>query len=411
MENKKVILVCYGGGHVKIILPIARELVAKRINFVILAMTVAYKECKELFPEQTKRLRDYSFLFSDIQDKVKEFGLSILADNYREGIGIDREESIWYLGLSLFDLIDQHGKEKALKLYQEKKRRAFLPVKVMEKILSYEKPDVVLSTTAPRFEQASLIAGNNLGIKTIEVLNLFGDLPVLPEAQHIVCMNKSVSDTLRKRGLMDKKYYYYGQPAIEQTSQAVKMIDVDKIKKQISIDKPITILYATQKPMVYDENFLCTDFAGYQVINEGVFSVLSEIYKEFSVNILIRTHPNEDVNNYKYWLDKYSFMKVINNLNVEESIAVSDIVLTPFSTLGIEAIACKKSVFTFKYDLHNYFPVPTLLNKPFVFSDGFTELKRNLSNFLVSSSANTSADVANFCPTGSVKNIVSLICN
>ena len=70
----------------------------------------------------------------------------------------------------------------------------------MKNILEYEKTSLVVTTTSPRFEEASLIAANELGTETIQILDLFGELYPLPKANHIICMNNYISESLKKQG-------------------------------------------------------------------------------------------------------------------------------------------------------------------------------------------------------------------
>ena len=67
---------------------------------------------------------------------------------------------------------------------------------------------------------------------------------------------------------------------------------------------------------------------------------------------------------------------------MEESIALSDILLTKTSTVAVEAISAKKQVFTYKHKYDDFYSVPTFSKLPFIFSDGFEELENNLCEYL-----------------------------
>ena len=407
---KKILFIAYGGGHINIIDLIAQQLLKEKdIEFKILALTTAYNKVVDKYPQGiVKKISDYINIFQDDIKKIQKYGLELLEENYNVNSGISKDDTIMYLGCSMNDLVNQYGQKEAGKLYISKKRQAFLPVETMKKILEYENIDIVISTTSPRFEQASFIAGNELGIQTLEILDLFGELYPLPEAKHIICMNDNIENSLKEEGLKDRKFYYLGQPAIEKTVNNILNLDSSKIKQQLNLQKDITILYATQQPNIYNEDFSYHSFAGYDVINNNIFNIFDTLNDKFSINILLRIHPNEDINNYKEWLDKYPFVKYINdNLNIEESISVCDVLLNQASTVSLEAIASNKKVFTFKYYLDKAFPLPAVMKKPFIFSDGFKKLEENLCKYL--NNPVEKSEIENFLPKNSVKNIIKLI--
>lgn len=410
---KKVLLVSYGGGHIQIISLIAEALKKSAdIDFKILALTTAYQRSFNDFPKNTVGLVDYASLFKKNEREIIEHGQALLDENHDSNSSVSQLETIWYMGLSMYDLCQKIGYERAQSLYASSKRHAFLPVETMEAILKHEKPDVVVATTSPRFEQAALIAGNQLGIATLQILDLFGELHPLPEAKHIVCMNQSVSNCLKRQGLTDRHYYHYGQPAIEASVEKINALDIGKIKSKLDLNSHIVLLYATQRPVIFNSDFSYQSFAGYKTINDNVFSILEKLQRDFSVNVLLRIHPNERIEDYQPWLDRYDFIRPIHDLlNSHESIAICDVLLTPASTLGIEAVAVNKTVFTFNYHLNKYYPLPEATKKPFIFSDGFEDLATNLFGFF-SGNQSRECDVKSnvpFLPTGSVKNIVQLI--
>lgn len=402
--------VSYGGGHINIINEVIRGIIKnKDIDFKLLALTTAYDKSVSLFSNKyIKKISDYRDLFKKDIEKINYYGSLILEDNYNASSGISKEDTLIYLGLSMFELVQTHGEQKAFDLYNKKKRQAFLPIKTMKKILEYEDISLVVTTTSPRFEEASLTAANELGIETIQILDLFGELYPLPKANHIVCMNSYISESLKRQGLIKNKYYYFGQPAIEKTVKNILSVDKVIIKNKLELNSNKTLLYATQKPNIYNEDFSYYDFAGYETINDNIFSIFEFLYEKYNINILVRLHPNEDFNDYKKWFDKYNFVQYINNkCNLEESLAICDILLNQASTVSVEAISANKDVFTFKYHLDKTFPLPAVMNDPFIFSDGFEELKQKLSLYFENKLK--TKKIGNFLAFDSVENILKLI--
>ncbi|MCT7646450.1 hypothetical protein [Aliarcobacter butzleri] len=407
---RKVLFVSYGGGHINIINEVIKEIIKyKNIDFKVLALTTAYDKSVSLFSNKyIKKISDYKDLFKKDIEKINYYGSLILEDNYNASSGISKEDTLIYLGLSMFELVQTHGEQKAFDLYNKKQRQAFLPVNIMKNILEYEKTSLVVTTTSPRFEEASLIAANELGIETIQILDLFGELYPLPRANHIICMNNYISESLKRQGLIENKYYHFGQPAIEKTVKNILSVDKVIIKNKLELNSNKTLLYATQKPNIYNEDFSYHNFAGYETINDNIFSIFEFLYEKYNINILVRLHPNEDFNDYKKWFDKYNFVQYINNkCNLEESLAICDVLLNQASTVSVEAISANKDVFTFKYHLDKTFPLPAVMNEPFIFSDGFEELKQKLSLYFENKLK--TKKTGNFLALDSVENILKLI--
>ena len=408
---KKVLFVTYGGGHMKIIEPIAKKLLQdKNIDFKILALTSANKYLVNSFNKNiVKKTSDYSFLFDDMVHEVLQYGLEFLEDNYTPNGLVTKKETIYYIGLSFYDLIQRVGKAKAYELYKYKKRQSFLPVSIIKKILEYEEIDIVVSTTSPRFEQASLIAGNQLNIKTLQVLDLFAEVYPLPEANHIVVMNESVKNGLISQNLYDKNYYTLGQPAIENTVKNIEVLNRGTLNQKVNINtKNKILLFATQRLSVVNKEFKIISSLAYNLVYDDMFNLLNNLTIKYNLNIIIRLHPNEYFTSYEKYFIKYPSLLYINDkLSLEESIALSDILLTKTSTVAVEAISAKKQVFTYKHKYDDFYSVPTFSKLPFIFSDGFEELENNLCEYLDNPSSIDG--IENFMPIHAAKNIAKLI--
>ena len=409
--KKKIFFVTYGGGHVNIIdLVVEKLLKNNNIEVKILALTTAYNSIIDKYSEAiVKSVLDYSFLFEDIQDEVHKYGTLLLNDNYNEKSKISKEEIIIYLGLSFFYLVDDFGYDKAIKLYNTKKRQAFLPTKVLEKILKHEKSDVVVATTSPRFEYAAILAGNILNIQTIQILDLFDHIYPLPAAKHLVVMNESVKKGLINQGLINNKYHILGQPAIENTVNSVSKINIQKSLKKLNVNNENRFLFlATQRLISVNKENEVLKFMNYELTYDVLFPILEKISDIYNLNTIIRLHPNENIKDYEKYFDRFKFLKYTNDiLSLEECLAISDIVLVESSTVALEAIACNKKVFTYKQDNEVYYAVPAFKKLPFIFSNNLKELEGNLFDFL--NDNDSYCNSTKFMPSNSVKNIVKLI--
>ena len=409
--KKKIYFVTYGGGHVDIIDLVVEELIKNNnIEVKILALTTAYNNIIDKYSERiVKSILDYSFLFEDILEKVNKYGTFLLKENYNEESKISKKEIIIYLGLSFFYLVEDHGYDEAIKIYNNKKRQAFLPTKFLEKILKHEKTDVVIATTSPRFEYAAILAGNILNIQTIQILDLFDHTYPLPVAKHIVVMNESVKKGLIKQGLINNNYHILGQPAIENTRNIVKKINIHESIKKLNINNDNKfILLATQRFISVNKENEIVKFNDYDLTYDMLFPLLEKISNIYNLNIIIRLHPNENINDYNKYFNRFKFLNYTNDiLSLEECLAISDMIIVESSTVALKAIACEKKVFTYKQNNEIYYSVPVFEKLPFIFSNNLTELEVNLTNYL--NDNNNIDDSIKFMPSNSVGNIIKLI--
>jgi len=75
-------------------------------------------------------------------------------EHFDAGSGLDKFEIKVYLGMNLWDLsLQLKSFEEALKLFRERGRSCFFPINLMERILSFEKPDVIVVTSGKRAEK------------------------------------------------------------------------------------------------------------------------------------------------------------------------------------------------------------------------------------------------------------------
>ena len=383
---KKIFFVSYGGGHIKIVDLICRQLAQRAdVDFSILALTTAHAQVIDRYgPLRVKRVSDYLELFDDSIDEILRCGLELVGDSHNSELGIPRFESLAYMGVCYHDLVRQHGEEEAGRRYAERGRQAFLPVEALRRIIEHEQADTVVATTSPRCEQAALIAGNELGLKTVEVLDLCGELYPLPEAQHIVVLNEEVEASLRRQGLEDRTYHSLGQPAFEETVQRVAAVDAVAVRERMQISAGAQVLlFAAHRLVVFDKDFSVKRFLPYDAVYNRLFGLFDRLTEEFDLEILLRLHPSESRSDYAPYLARHPQVRLVNDeLNLYESIAVADYVLTGSSTVGIESLLCGKTALTFMHELDEYYPQPRAQQPPFIFSRGLDELEESLRSVL-----------------------------
>jgi len=391
---KTVYCITYGGGHVAIVDLICQELLKRsRITFRILALTTAYPQIVDSYPAATvRRMSDYLDLFDDQLDDILHYGERLAADTHDPSGGIALIESIAYLGLSYAELVQEHGATAAEVRYRAQGRHAFRPVRTLKRILEHEKADLVLATTSPRCEEAAILAGNELGLPTIQILDLFGDLYPFPAARHVVASDQESIETLRQRGVTSCQFHELGQPSFEEAGQKVATICPDAVRRKLGLAPGTpTLLWATSVPCLHRADHTIEQILPYSVVCGRLFPILGEVSRATGVQVLVRLHPNESFAAYQPWFDEYPEIRHVNPyLDLFESLAAADCVTTSYSTVGIQAMFCGKPVVTFRYVRAQHYPLPRLQRLPYHFANDMDELPALLIETLRSRPKTTS---------------------
>jgi hypothetical protein len=211
---KKVVFVCYGSGHVRMVLPLARALhEGGRVKVQVLALTTA-----------AAVVRDAGLPLLQFKDFVRP-GDEAARARGRELTAtlsdvVDAEETAAYLGLSYADLEAEAGVQQAAARYARDGRQAFLPRRTLTRILEQVRPDLVVATNSPRAERAAIEAADALGIPAVCVVDLFAVDEVRwiaqpAYAQRVCVLNESVREFLIAAGRKPQEVVATGNPAFD----------------------------------------------------------------------------------------------------------------------------------------------------------------------------------------------------
>ena len=211
-----IFFVCYGGGHIGKVAPVARELMARGVDVSVMALTAGSRIARHhgLSP---LGYRDFVHLTDDPAGVI-ERGRSLLAGNAHPDI--DEAESLAYLGINYSEWVDTYGEVEAARLYAEGGRRTFLPVRFMGRVLDELQPAAVVTTSSPRSERAATEAAVMRGIPSLNIMDLFG-LPydIYPRqpvhADRITVMSEFVKDNLVAAGIDAGRVRVTGCPAYD----------------------------------------------------------------------------------------------------------------------------------------------------------------------------------------------------
>ena len=350
--QKKILFVSYGGGHINIILPIYKKCKENGFNADLIALTGAKLVTES---QNIKSFGFIDFVEEKEKEKFRKFGEKIIDENYDQNSGIDREESIYYLGVNWSENLERYGEEKTKRLYKKIKRHSFLPINFFEKIIQKNNYKLVITTNSPKSERAALIAANRLNIKSIRIEDLFfddilqidlkekigkdfassiGKYTVSPTKIFVMCQFTKELYKFKKKTLLlgtkESDIIVTGQPSFDRFSINSSRL---KNKKQNSSKK----------------NYVLWCHGNTTDINE-VLNLISFWLKTFTSNSLqfgIKLHPNCPQKEKSYidqTLSKFSnnYFYVEPNLSIEEAIISSKVLLAQHSTTLLEAFFLRK---------------------------------------------------------------------
>lgn len=324
---KTLLFVCYGGSHVEILLLVATKLKSYGYNIKFLALTTSL----DIIKKSGFEYYTYKDFFSS--SECLEYGRKLCKTLPVNKLNI--EESIAYLGQNYLELVNNYGVEKAENLYNTKGRSSFYPLNSLIFILKQLRPSLVVATSSPRSEQASIDAANKLGIPSIAIGDLFMLRPLEwfknnDFANKVCVFNKESFKLLVNEGRKKESISITGNPSFDELSN---------IKVEINNNrKKYKVLWASQP----EPNFLAeTNKIGDPKLPIKIEERLIEIFtKKKDLELYVRNHPNEEKRIYP------GFVKLSNDDVLEELLLEMDLVITLTSIVGFKAALLGKELIT-----------------------------------------------------------------
>jgi len=211
---KKALFVCYGSGHVRMAVPVARALRDAGLAQVqVLGLTTAAPLVREAGLDLLQ-FKD----FLDVGDApALERGRQLVA---AMGEVADAQESIAYLGACYEELVVEVGEEEAARRYARDGRQAFLPRRFLERVLARAQADLLVATNSPRAEQAAVLAARAMGIPAVCMVDLFcvDEVAWIGKpgyADRVCVLNEHVRQFLLDAGRGESEVAVTGNPAFD----------------------------------------------------------------------------------------------------------------------------------------------------------------------------------------------------
>ncbi len=253
--HRNVLFVCYGSGHVRMVLPVAKVMQAlPGVHVHVLGLTTAAAEVRQAgLP-----LIQFKDVVRPDDAHAVAHGRALLAD--LTGPVTDPDETAAYLGLSYADLVSEVGAQEAARRYAERGRQAFLPVPTLRRIVQGLHADLVVATNSPRGERAAIIAAGQLGVPAACIVDLFAIdevqwIGASDYAQQVCVLNAAVKDFLIRAGRQPSQIAVTGNPAFDALHDPVLVEHGQALRQQRGWHNRKVILWPTQvEPAVHPFN-------------------------------------------------------------------------------------------------------------------------------------------------------------
>jgi len=330
------LLASYGGGHAHIIATVGRALLAADYDVNMIGFTTAYRAL-ERANLPVKSIEDLLIEDEDRQyiDEIQKF---LPSDTHPD---VSDSETEAYFALGFRDLCEGFGKAEAIERTKSLGRKAFEPVSSMERYLRKTQPDVVITTTSPRFELAMLKAARNLGIPSVAI----GDWFLIQErewilngeyAAHLCVLTESMVGQLLGEGLKGTRLHVTGNPAFDmlalQDGNMQRRID---LRKEMGAEGKTVILW----PAAGSEAAMGGQkFATPEEVVEVMEAVCRTNPEYFYV---MRPHPNNP-----FEMPDAAMNGILSpaGLSAEDGLLMADLVCVEVSTMGLQAALIGKPV-------------------------------------------------------------------
>jgi hypothetical protein len=329
---KKILFVCYGGGHVQMVLAVVREL-QRRGGFepLILGLTSARAE---VLAAGLPCLGFADFVEAEDADAIRRG--EVLAAGL-DSHATDARESAAYLGLSWADLARDQGDAQADALYAQYGRHVFLPVDTLERIVRRVGATAVVATSAPRAERAAILAARRCGVPALCMVDLFAAYEVqwLKDAgfaDRVCVLNEQVRDRLVAAGRAADDIVVTGNPAFDRIWDQQVLEQGAALRVQRGWQDKTVVLWASQ---VEPESHPSNPGRGDPSLPQRIANTLRGLLPGHPhLELVVRPHPSQPAAPApampREWLSPRT-----ENLHV--LLHACDIVVMLTSTVGVEA--------------------------------------------------------------------------
>ena len=288
---RRWLFVAYGGGHIRMLLPVARRIREQRLAQVeFLALTTARAEAeRDGFP--CHGFKDLGWLIGPDTLRV---GCDLLAK--LETQAVDPAESAAYLGINFEQLQASLGPERAQADYARYGRQTFDPQQAMRSVLEHFGPDLVVATSSPRSERAVVRAAREAGIPAACLVDLFAldEIAWIGQpgfADRVFVLNEQVRANLLRAGRRPDEVVVTGNPAFDACTTAAARAAGADLRRARNWPAGSTVLFASAPEPA--EHPFRPGSRGDPELPRRTFEALRQAATRRGLRLVVRPHPSE----------------------------------------------------------------------------------------------------------------------
>lgn len=289
-----VLFVSYGGGHVQMVVPVARKLQARGVRVCIFALTTAIA----VVESSGLPFFSYADLPKNSDPAVRAIGVR-LAKDLPPGGALPYTETEAYLGINYDELQSVLGPDKAAEVWANGGRQHFHPVRTMMDVLDHVRPRLVVTTNSPRSEKAAIEAATSLGIAAVTMVDMFALQEISwlarPDfGRHLYVLDESVKTRMVTAGRPANEVTVTGNPAFDGLFDPVVIASGNAMREARGWGREdrVTILSAsTPEPAFHPFTGERADPALPRAVEDRLKSLVAA---DPRLELVIRRHPSED---------------------------------------------------------------------------------------------------------------------
>jgi hypothetical protein len=332
---KRLLVVCYGGGHSAMVIPVVRALLSegRGPTPTVLAATTAGPDMKRAGIPAC----GYRDLLRDGDDRAVAYGHQLLTASHNPNSGISEDESVAYLGLCYDDLVERVGADDAARRYERYGRHAFFPLGPLRRAFDRFAPDVVLTTNSPKSERAALVVAREREIPAVYLEDLLGARPgihppFVPEPQadrYCVCTTIAADNLVRRMAMAAEAIRMTGNPAFDRLARADPGGGL-RFREELGVGE--------RDPLIVYMDPVATD-------PELVRRMALAVRRAVGSRLVVRRHPNNRHMSARDYLDRVGADVLLGeDHGLDEVLIAATVVVSIASTTAVEALLVGRPV-------------------------------------------------------------------
>ncbi len=343
-RSKTLLFISYGGAHAFILMPLLKRAIDLGYTTKVIGLTTAI----ELYKKNGFECLSAKNFIHKQDSEILKYGEFLFENMDQDKCLVDKEETIAYLGLSFYDLVQKYKSfDKALTEYKLAGRAIFEPKTLVRRIFQSIKTDCLITTNSHRTEKEAVKLAKEQDIPTLQIPDLFCHFERYKLDADYICV---VDDTAKnnlvvKYGVEKSKIHITGNPDFDKfihLRQKLTDLKIQKIKASLNLNgNKKYLLWNDQLTILTGDAF--THIERDETTTFRNLDNISNQLKDLDYGLLVKCHSSQDENHFRRWCDQNNACFVENHKFLEY-LQVVDIVMGFSSTILVGAYNSGKPV-------------------------------------------------------------------